>query len=38
MFNVFAALGPVLAQGGSGVKAEKSWDLETFFDLSLIHI
>ena len=32
MFNVFAALGPVLAQGGSGVKAEKSWDLETFFD------
>ena len=34
MFNVFAALGPVLAQGGSGVSADNSWDLETFFNNS----
>lgn len=32
MFNVFAALAPVLAQGGSNVSSDKSWDLESFFD------
>lgn len=32
MFNIFATLAPVLAQGGSGVTANDSWDLETFFN------
>lgn len=32
MFNIFATLAPVLAQGGSGVTANDSWDLESFFD------
>lgn len=32
MFNIFATLAPVLAQGGSGVTANDSWDLESFFN------
>ena len=32
MFNVFATLAPVLAQGGSNVKGESTWDLESFFN------
>lgn len=34
MFNILATIGPVLAQGGSGVTADSSWDLKTFFDNS----
>lgn len=34
MFNIFATLAPVLAQGDSGVTADSSWDLKTFFDNS----
>lgn len=32
MFNIFATLAPVLAQGGSGITADESWDLESFFN------